>query len=215
MRKNVLILMASAVLMLTSCWDKAEYVELVKLGVCIEKDVDNDYKILDLPSYEYGEAKIAIISNVDYDLQIVDEQEWLHVDQADMDTIYVSYPSNNGFARSAKMVLSYGHRVDTLCVRQPGRYSMTISLAETEILVPAEGGDYAVDVLTNVQTRDLAFEVSNSKVVKNVELSDNRLKFVVPPATSRDTKVYTVTVYAVDGWGERVECVLNLKQQSK
>ena len=83
------------------------------------------------------------------------------------------------------------------------------------MLVPAEGGTYAVDVLTNVQTRDLAFEVSNIKAVKDVELSDNRLKFVVPAATSRDTKVYTIAVFAVDGWGERVECVLNIKQQSK
>lgn len=215
MRKNVLILMAAAVLMLSSCWDKAEYVELVNLGVAIEKGKDNTYKILDLPSYEYGEAKIGIISNVDYELEVIDEQQWLNIDEATMDTISVSYPSNNGFPRSAKLVLSYGYRVDTLCVRQPGKYAMSISLALEEVLVPAEGGTYAVDVLTNVQTRDLAFEVSNIKAVKDVELSDNRLEFVVPAATSRDTKVYTIAVFAVDGWGERVECVLNIKQQSK
>ena len=215
MRKNVLILLASAVMMLTSCWDKAEYVELVKLGVCIEKTVDKDYKILDLPSYEYGEAKIDIISNVDYNLQVIDEQEWLHVDKAEMDAIYVSYPSNNSFARSAKMVLSYGERVDTLCVRQPGRYTMNISFAENDLLVPAEGGRYAVDVLTNVLRRDLAFEVSNSKVVRNVQLSNNSLEFEIMPATSRDTKTYTITVYAIDGWGEMVETVLTVIQKSK
>lgn len=215
MRKNVLILLAFAVMILTSCWDKAEYVEPVKLGVAIEKEVGRTCKILDLPSYEFGEAKIGVISNVDYDLQVIDEQEWLRVDQAGMDTIYVSYPSNNGFARSAKMVLSYGHRVDTLCVRQPGRYAMNISFAENDILVPAEGGRYAVDVLTNVLTRDLAFEVSNSKVVKNVELSNNSLEFEILPATSRDTKTYTITVYAIDGWGEKVEAVLYVTQNSK
>ena len=92
---------------------------------------------------------------------------------------------------------------------------MSISLAEAEVLVPAAGGDYSVDVLTNVLDRDLEVEVSNMKAVKNVSVSANRLKFTVPEATSRDTKVYTLTVYAVDGWGERVESVLNIKQKSK
>ncbi len=201
--------------MLASCWNKAEYIDPLMLGVRIEKDTDMPYKILDLASYEYGEAKVAIISNVDYDLQLIDEQGWLKVDKATMDTIYLSYPSNNGFARSARLLLSYAHRTDELCVRQPGRYEMKIAFAEDEVMVPSEGGSYAVDVLTNVQTGDLYHEVSNSKTIKDVRLSDNRLEFSVPPATSRDTKVYTVTVYAVDGWGERVECILNVKQQSK
>ena len=72
-----------------------------------------------------------------------------------------------------------------------------------------------MDVLTNVLTRDLAFEVSNSKVVKNVELSNNSLEFEILPATSRDTKTYTITVYAIDGWGEKVEAVLYVTQNSK
>jgi len=57
--------------------------------------------------------------------------------------------------------------------------------------------------------------VSSTKAFRNVALANNRLSFDVTPATSRDTKTYTITVYAVDGWGEKEEAVLSVVQKSK
>ena len=88
-----------------------------------------------------------------------------------------------------------------------------MELSESCIDVPAEGGSYSVDLLTNVLQRDLKVETSNAKVCRSIVLDNNRLSFDVAPAT-RDTKTYTITVYTVDGWGEKVETILSVIQKS-
>ena len=207
MRKNSIILFAVLSVLLTACWNEPEFIDVIELGA--------RNKVIKLDTHEYGDSTFSLISNVDYQLEIDGGNDWLVIDEVSAEHIRFSYTANNGFKRSASLILKYKTRTDVLCVLQPGLYNERISFSESLVEVPAEGGEYTVDVLTNVQTRDLAFEVSNGKAVRDVELSDNRLNFVVPPATSRDTKVYTVTVYTVDGWGERVESVLKVKQKSK
>ena len=207
MRKNSIILFAVLSVLMTACWNEPEFIDVIELGA--------RNKVITLETHEYGDSTFHLISNVDYKLEVDAANDWLMIDEASADYIKFSYPANNGFKRSVRLVLSYMTRTDTLRVLQPGLYQERISFSESLVDVPSEGGTYSVDVLTNVQTRDLAFEVSNSKAIKNVSLADNRLWFTVPAATSRDTKVYTITVYAVDGWGERVAIELKVKQQSK
>lgn len=207
MRKNSIILFAVLSVLMTACWNEPEFIDVIELGA--------RNKVITLETHEYGDSTFNLISNVDYKLEVDAENDWLNIDEAAADYIKFSYPANNGFKRSARLVLSYMTRTDTLRVLQPGLYQERISFSESLVDVPSEGGTYSVDVLTNVQTRNLAFEVSSSKAIKNVSLADNRLWFTVPAATSRDTKVYTITVYAIDGWGERVASELKVKQQSK
>jgi hypothetical protein len=152
---------------------------------------------------------------VDYKLDVVSGEDWVTIVEANADSIAFSYPSNNGFRRSAEIVISSGTRVDHLKVLQPGKYEMKMELSEFRIEVPSEGGSYSVDLLTNVLQRDLEVEVSNANVCRNIVLENNRLSFDVAPATSRDTKTYTITVYTVDGWGKKVEAILSVIQKSK
>ena len=207
MRKNSIILFAVLSVLLTACWNEPEFIDVIELGA--------RNKVIKLDTHEYGDSTFSLISNVDYQLEINGGNDWLVIDEASAEHIRFSYPANNGFKRSASLILTYKTRTDVLRVLQPGLYNERISFSESLVDVPAEGGEYSVDVLTNVQTRDLAFEASSSKAITDVSLENNRLQFTVPAATSRDTKVYTVTVYTVDGWGERVESVLKVKQQSK
>ena len=189
---------------LTGCWDKAEYVELVRLGA---RD-----KTIVLKDCEYGDSTFNIISNVDYKFEVLSGGDWLTVTEACADSICFSFPTNNGFKRSAEIRLSYGPRVDDLKVKQPGKYEMRLALSEKRIEVPVEGGTYQIDVRTNVLQRDLFVEVSSEKAIKDVSLADNRLTFTVPATSSFNPRTYSITVYTVDGWGERLEAVLELPQ---
>ena len=207
MRKFVYITLFCAASVLTGCWDKPEFIDVIRLGAT--------EKTIELLDCEYGDSTFYLISNVDYRLEVVSGGEWVTVTQNDADSICFSYPSNNGFRRSAELRISYGRRTDNLKILQPGKYEMRVEMSEQTIDVPATGGEYAVDVLTNVLRRDMYVEVSNDRMLTDVLLENNRLTFAVPEATSRDTKTYTLTVYAVDGWGERVSAVLNIVQKSK
>lgn len=207
MRKNIIILFALLSVVLTGCWNEPEYIDVIRLGA--------RNKTIELETSEYGDSTFYLISNVDYKLEFVSGEDWVTITEATADSIAFSFPSNNGFRRSAELTLSYGTRVDRLKVLQPGKYEMKIDLSQSRIDVPAEGGFYSVELLTNVLQRDLEVEVSSTKAFRNVVLANNRLSFEVTPATSRDTKTYTVTVYTVDGWGERVETVFSVVQKSK
>lgn len=207
MRKNIIILFAALSVVLTGCWNEPEYIDVIRLGA--------RNKIITLETPEYGDSAFYLISNVDYKLELVSGEDWLTIVEATEDSIVFSYPSNNGFRRSAELTISYDTRVDYLKVLQPGKHEMKMELSEASIDVPAEGGSYSVDLLTNVLQRDLEVEVSNAKVFRNVVLENNRLSFDVAPATSRDTKTYTVTVYTVDGWGKKVSKALSVTQKSK
>ena len=205
--RNLAILSLLLCLILTGCWDKAEFVEPVSLGA--------REKTIVLKDCEWGDSTFYLISNVDYRLEILSGEDWLTITEAGADSICFSFPSNNGFNRSADIRLSYGPRVDDLKVKQPGKYEMRVGLSEESLEVPVEGGSYQVDVLTNVLQRDLYVEVSSARNVTDVSLVSNRLSFTVPPASSFNPRTYTVTVYATDGWGERVEAVLELHQKPK
>jgi hypothetical protein len=207
MRKNIIILFALLSVVLTGCWNEPEYIDVIRLGA--------RNKTITLETTEYGDSAFYLISNVDYKLDVVSGDDWVTIVEANADSIAFSYPSNNGFRRSAEIVISFGTRVDHLKVLQPGKYEMKMELSELSIEVPAEGGSYSVDLLTNVLQRDLEVEVSNANVCRNIVLENNRLSFDVAPATSRDTKTYTITVYTLDGWGEKVETILYVIQKSK
>lgn len=55
-------------------------------------------------------------------------------------------------------MISFSTCVDHLKILQPGKYEMKMELSESCIDVPAEGGSYSVDLLTNVLQRDLKVE---------------------------------------------------------
>lgn len=207
MRKNLIILLAYLSVALTGCWNEPEYIDVIRLGA--------RNKIISLETPEFGDSAFYLISNVDYKLEVISGEEWLTVNEVCADSITFSYSSNNGFRRSAEIELSFGARVDRLKVLQPGKYEMRLGLSSTLIDVPAEGGSFEVNLLTNVLQRDLELEVSNTKVISNAILNNNLLSFSVAPAASRDTKTYTISVFVIDGWGEKVETVLEVRQLLK
>lgn len=207
MRKFAIILLILPCIFLTGCWNKAEFIDVIKLGA--------RNKIIELKTADYGDSTFYLISNVDYDFEILSGEDWITITEVSSDSICFAYPTNNGFKRSATLRLSYASRVDELKVLQPGKYEARLDLSEEMIEVPAAGGTYAVNVLTNILEGDLRFEVSNDKMINAVAIDDNRLTFTVPKAASRDTKTYVLTVYSIDGWGERVEAELKLVQKSR
>ena len=212
MKKLSILYCAYAVMLLSSCaniFDDAEYVEDVKLGAKV-KSVEC--------LAEYGECSFDIVSNCTYSARIIKGTEWLSFTGEDVSdiqmkgdaTLALSFTSNRGYRRCGVLVLSSGHRRDTLTVKQEGLYRQSIETDLNALEVPGEGGNYSVSIRTNLISKDFKFETVDSKdfpvigKVDNYDFSDNTFTFRVLPSDSRDTKTFITRIYTVDEWGEKV-----------
>lgn len=169
--------------------------------------------VLELPSYTSGNDHFDIVSNCEYNLSVIQGAEWVEITNKGAREIAFKYTQNNGFKRSARLVISATGRVDTLNVRQPGSYQEYITIPEDQrtFNVTAQGGQYKVDFATNILFNDLKFE-AGSPLINNVKLSKNSVFFEVIPTTSRDDRTFTLSIYALDGWEQRVEAVITINQ---
>ena len=101
----------------------------------------------------------------------------------------------------AKVTLSHSTRVDTVCIKQQGALLDRVALKYNSFEVPAGGGTYSTEVECFRSPVNLLVETSVSGWQASVQ--DGVLTVVAAPAASRDPKNHTVTVYYIDGWGER------------
>lgn len=113
----------------------------------------------------------------------------------------------------AKVTLSASDRVDTVYVKQEGPLTDRISLKDKSFNVPSEGGTYTTEVECFRYPDGMLVDLSNPAWEASIQ--GNILTVKAAPATSRDPKVYTVTVYYLDGWGERAEAVATFNQSAR
>lgn len=203
---NTTIVLCAALAGAVSCeFIEPEWVTPIALGA--------KQKVIELQSNAPGDSLFDIVSNCDYKLDILRGGEWIEITDKAERKIAFRYTQNNGFKRSARLVISAPGRVDSLDIRQPGTYEEYITIpADQRIFnVSAQGGQYRVDFATNILFRNLKFE-AGSPLIGNVNLSKNSVFFEVLPTTSRDDRTFTLSIYAIDGWKQRVEAVITINQ---
>ena len=206
MKKILFIIpMALCALCLASC-DKGDIIPLVRLG--------SRQSVITLNDAGAGSTGFDIISDGDYAAEVAEGAEWLRIDECTQNRLEVSFFANKGFRRAAKIRISKGSRVDSMYVRQPGAYNGFIRFSQTVFAVPAAGGSYSVDVASNLAPSTLVPEALNAEVVRYLRFENNVLSFDVLPATDMNRRNYTVSLYCLDGWGERVQADLTLTQEA-
>lgn len=201
MRKTVIML--AAALCLAGC-NYNEMKDVLMLG--------GKPKVVMLPDANAGQGFFDVITNVEYETEVVKGAEWLEITSADEVVVTFDYSANNGFAREGRIVLSCRERSDTVSIRQNGLYEPYVELSQTAVTVPCGGASGIVDVLSNVPCACLEVVVDDPQV-KSAVLENNQLKYEVKPTTKKDTKKYTVTVRFVNDWGEPAQAVLTLTQE--
>lgn len=198
--------MCAALVCAASCkFAEPEWVTPIGLGA--------KQNVVDLPSSEAGESRFDIVSDCDFEVNVIQGGEWIEITDVAAREIGFTYTRNNGFKRSAKVEISAPGRRDTLTARQPGPYTeyITIPSDQKTFNVSAQGGQFKVDFATNILFKDLRFDAGSAQIQK-VVLSKNSIFFEVLPTTSRDARSFTLSIYAIDGWNEKVQDVITLNQ---
>ena len=219
MKKLLYSILALTAVSCADMLDDAEYAPDYQLGA--REKIVSCYST-------YGECSFDVVSNCEYTARIVKGAEWLSfkADEAAEEiqlqgssTLELSYTANRGYRRSALVVLSVGGRHDTLSVKQVGAYQELVKSDTGSLSVPGEGGAYSVGISTNLLKKDFHFEVVDAKdyplsgKADSFKYNDGVFSFRVLPSESRDEKTFTVRLYALDDWGEKVSANISITQK--
>ena len=202
MNNKVKLLLLLAVVA-TSC-DNGDYIQDIMLGA------RSSEMILSTP--DAGSNVFEMVSNVDYTAYVKEGAEWLTITEVTPTKIAFDYMANNGFKRTAKIIYSFGNRIDSTLVRQSGIYTGFVTIDKEMVDVPSEGGSYTLLVETNLLARDIDLQVSDENKIVNVVYRRNTISFDVTPSSKPDTRIYTLSLTYTDGWGAPVTTTCTMTQ---
>jgi len=182
-----------------------EEIDVVQMGIVQENVVA-----------ECNECSVGakVISDRDYALSVNGEAPWMKIVEATRDTIVFRLDENEAFCRSVYVNISANGRVDSVQVRQKGKWKESIALSETFVEAPVEGTPISVRVMSNLPSDYLVATTLDDKAIGNISIKDYILTFDVLPTHNRDKKTYNVTVSYVDGWGETVSAKITVIQEA-
>lgn len=189
--------------------NKAEFVDIVALG-WTEKMITVSERTMD------GSA--SLLTNKPYTARVCAGNDWLSIPaEGLMPSARKEIPfhcdANMSFKRTGKIVVSAGTRVDTLFVRQSGALQDRISLSKTSFSATQSGGTFRTEVECFRYPNALLLDVSAPNAVQAF-YKEGLLEITLAPATSKDPKTYTVTIYYIDGWGERASANVTINQEA-
>ena len=205
MMKKILYILAAAFAFAACESLKPESIDIVELGIPAEN--------IEVPQTA-GQDGVKVIADRDYSVDIVSGADWLTPGIANSDTLSFAFSANTGFRRSAVIRVSSGSREDFLQVRQRGVFTEKLSLGDTSVTLPAEGGPVGTRVISNLPADYFTLFASDDKVITKLHLEGSILHFEVQPSTSRDARNFYVSVSCEDGWGETVEATITVKQNA-
>lgn len=207
MRKIFTLMLSGAMLCACTKHYLPEQIDIIELGAT--------QKILTLPDTDPGSDQFTIYANCSWDYEQISGQEWLAVDSVSDNAMQFSFYANNGFKRSARIVVYKDNRRDTLCVRQRGVLTESVSLRSFSEVIPSDGGSGQTVVETTALEREIVVEAENPQHFSSLYYSGHKLYFTLLPATERDKKNYKVSVCFIDGWGEKIEAEISIAQLPK
>ena len=201
MKKYVFFSIMAALLAVSCSKNAPQEVELVKLGgkpKTVKVGAGSDV------------AQFEVISNVPYTARIVQGNNWISFPGGNQTmsgegngNITVILNANTGIKRTAKIVLEYSTRSDTLRVNQEclPEYDEYVKLSETSVTIPPEGGDVEIGVTTNVM-RHLITPFAYSERILGLGLRDGKLYFRADANDTYNPVNTKVTLTFINGWEE-------------
>lgn len=198
---------ALAALCAASC-NRDEMVDVVSLGA--------REKVLVEPQTP-GADTLKLLTNVPYEARILDGGDWLMLGGEGMmpswrKEIPFRFEANHGYRRMALLTLTASTRVDSVFIMQEGPLEDRVYISRKTFDVPATGGEFSTEVECFRHPDSLAVSVSSTAV--QAKCIAGRLDVTVKPTRSRDPRSFTVTVYYLDGWGEKASDTATFNQKA-
>ena len=199
MKKYVIILLMS--LMAISCEDKLAHLDVVEFGAALM-----DPKVMPL-DYKAGRFEIKVVSDGDFNAQIVEGDQWLHFENGEntysgnkeVRSLSVYYDANRTVLRSGKLVLTRKHRKVEIDAAQVGILSEDFSIDQQNLFVGAEGGFLSSKVLTLSGADDILIETEYveeglGQWISQARMENNYLKFNVAENMSSEPRHAIIVV---------------------
>ena len=168
-------------------------------------------EVVSLGAEAVAGGSFEVISNVAYNTAVVKGSEWLKITRAGGPVVEFDCYANNGFAREARVELSFAERRDTVSIRQQGRYLPFVQLLQDKLEIPASGGRRSIAFASNLPCAELSVRVSDSRL-SIISVENNILSFELAPSSSMDSRKFTLSLYYENDWAEVTESVLTITQ---
>ena len=168
-------------------------------------------EVVSLGAEAVAGGSFEVISNVAYNTEVVKGSEWLKITRAGGPVVEFDCYANNGFAREARVELSFAERRDTVSIRQQGRYLPFVQLQQDKLEIPASGGRRSIAFASNLPCAELSVRVSDSRL-SIISFENNILSFELAPSSSMDSRKFTLSLYYENDWAEVTESVLTITQ---
>lgn len=182
-RYVIMILMCLTTL---ACNDKLTELEVVEFGAALVDGTTVPF------NYKAGQFDIQIVSDGEFEAEIVEGEDWLHFYESattfsgnsDVKSLTVYYDTNRSILRKGKIVLTRKHRKVELEVSQIGILSEDFSIEHQNLWADAKGGELCAKVLTlsgadDIQISTEYMETGHKQWIVNPRIENNYLKFIV------------------------------------
>lgn len=222
MKKILFFVILSASAIGCTNMNDAEFVNIISMGAKV-KEIKCTQEAGGCEFYIVANEWVAYHDTVSlaYDAKIIEGAEWMRFKENGSDAmsrngsgiIAFEYTANRSVRRCGRILLQSGNRVDSLKVKQEGKYQETVKLVsdlEPGYKVPAEGGTYTFTIESNILPAEL--QVKAAKGLGESFIRANILTVTILPSDSRDDRKIDVTVYKVDAWGEEISSTVTLTQ---
>ena len=221
--KKILAITAAVMAFAVSCspyypWE----VEDIQLGATV--------KSVELGS-GLSTCEFDVITNVDYEVVIVEGGEWLSFVDAEgvtkqctaNDTKLMFDVAGNLVGKRMGIVeLRHDARVDVLKIKQEGAYPDFLEMhagdklayfgSNNESRIESQGKSYVVRLETSANDHDIKMELVGNDMVRNFRVENHVLYFDVDENTTGQPRIVDATFYIVNGWEERVSFSVRIRQ---
>lgn len=221
--KKILAILSVVVAFAVSCspyhpWD----VENFQLGA-LQKSVEIGSGL--------STCEFDIISNVDYEVAIVEGIDWLSfvdtegsIKQCTVnDTKLMLDVAGNLVGKRLGIVeLRHGTRVDVLQIKQEGAYSDFLKMhpddekkyfgTTSESRIDFLGSSYVLRLDTTVNDHDIKMELIGDDMIKNFRVENHIIYFDVDENVVGQPRIVDATFYFENGWKEREGFSVRIRQ---
>jgi hypothetical protein len=181
-------------------------------------DEDNIFTV----THESGSQQIDVYASQPYVAKVIKGQDWVRLGTDPLDLNYPSlslngdgsflaaYDRNEGIRRMAVITLEAENRIDSVYIKQEGRITSTLEIANRSMLVDYYGGQCSTIIKSSISYDNIEVDVnyltgdSGEEWISNIQCVNNMLKFDVNPnPNAKTTRKADIVFSYTDDWEER------------
>ena len=193
-------------------------------------DEDNIFTV----THESGSQQIDVYASQPYVAKVIKGQDWVRLGTDPLDLNYPSlslngdgsflaaYDRNEGIRRMAVITLEAENRIDSVYIKQEGRITSTLEIANRSMLVDYYGGQCSTIIKSSISYDNIEVDVnyltgdSGEEWISNIQCVNNMLKFDVNPnPNAKTTRKADIVFSYTDDWEEKISATLTVTQDKE